>query len=576
MIKNKILFLIIVIVLNNFVILINSYPTTSAGIVGEYESLSIGSKEINNVLGQLKSNINLNRYFFLNNFKTTQNLNIKAKYFFPIYQIDLVEGKKQVQYLSLNGDGENLKTRQPVSNNRNGYPQYQLVDFPIGTVYDISVYMDTNIQTSKTYESFLRNESLSTSNDYKTKKLLDEKCTYLKLKLFKDYLGLLSTQQFLCFDSFEDLVNNNKQGNDGIKHQNNQDLFDSTISNLQYTGNSGNSHIGGRGGVQNAVNQIKVMSYNTWNFNDPWRERRVKMADVILNESPDIICFQEIRYSSWTSEAPFKSSVRKGEERNQVQHIWKLLSERNQKYHFTYLPSMVYNTNTGLQFEGLAIFSKHPITDISSIKLSREVMNADDAHQRSLLRAQVYLKQHDLNINVFTSHFSLEAEGSKRNAYESLKYINEFPKPHLFMGDLNLEPSANAIQYLIGDYEINNHAGNLKDTWMEYSSRKLEENSNQDIYLDQLRNQVHSDCKITDYLNGYTFPTLYGAPNKRIDYLFRSNDNNLKVLDFHIKGRCKEIPALSSSSSKTSTNSDSNHLYPSDHTSIVTTFEILN
>ncbi|KAN0034168.1 hypothetical protein ACTFIV_000654 [Dictyostelium citrinum] len=572
-----ILFTIILLFINNTF----SEPTSNAGIVGEFESLSLDSKELNKLLDQIEPTINLHRYFYLNKFQKVNNLKNPIKYNYPIFELQAVEGKLQKQFLSLNGNGDNLK--QPAYNSYGHHIGYQ--DFQIGTLYELTLFVDTTIQKSKQYETFIRNQSTTTIiEDYKSKRILESKCRYLSIKLFKDYLKLITIQQFIC---------NDEQQNDKYDNNNNKDIL-STISSTNNIYNNNN----------NDFNEtIKIMSYNTWNFNEPWKDRRILMADLIEKESPDVISFQELRFSAWDSEVRSSNPIKMGEERNQAQHLFKLLGERNLKYNFVYLPSMVYPTNTGLQFEGLSIFSKHEISNTDSIKLSRDIKKTDDAHQRSCLRVEINFKkkqyinnennnnQHleiSKKINIFTSHFSLETDGSKRNAYESLNWINSFKKPHLFMGDFNLEPNENAIQFLLGNYDINNYykhsangnnnnnnhnnnKNNLIDTWVEFSNHPNQgyEKNRQLQFLKDNEGVVSvagiedtDRCKETDLVNGYTFPTLYSKPSKRIDFLLRSNDQFLSLIDFKIGGRCSKLSPFNSP------------FYASDHTSIMATFKI--
>ncbi|EAL72130.1 hypothetical protein DDB_G0269560 [Dictyostelium discoideum AX4] len=557
-----ILFTLVLLFINNTF----SEPTSNAGIVGEFESLSLDSKELNKLLDQIEPTINLHRYFYLNKFQKVDNLKNRIKYNYPIFQLQVVEGKLQKQFLSTNGNGDNLK--QPAYNS---YGQLEYQDFQIGTLYELTLFVDTTIQQSKQYETFIRNQSTTTIiEDYKSKRILESNCRYLSIKLFKDYLKLITIQQFICNDN----DNNNKNNNNNNDEQQ-KDIL-STISSTNNINKDNNN---------NFNETIKIMSYNTWNFNEPWKDRRILMADLIEKELPDVISFQELRFSAWDSEVKSSNPIKMGEERNQVQHLFKLLGERNLKYNFVYLPSMVYPTSTGLQFEGLSIFSKHEISNIDSIKLSRDIKKPDDAHQRSCLRVEINFKkkqqqQFEISkkINIFTSHFSLETDGSKRNAYESLNWINSFKKPHLFMGDFNLEPNENAIQFLLGNYDINNYYkdnnnnnNNLIDTWVEFSNHPNQKNEkNRQLQFLKDNEGVVSivgiedtdRCKETDLVNGFTFPTLYSKPSKRIDFLLRSNDQILSLIDFKIGGRCSKLSPFNSP------------FYASDHTSISATFKI--
>ncbi len=44
---------------------------------------------------------------------------------------------------------------------------------------------------------------------------------------------------------------------------------------------------------------LTVLSYNIWNYNSPWKKRQHLIADEVSKVLPDIIAWQEVRYSLW-------------------------------------------------------------------------------------------------------------------------------------------------------------------------------------------------------------------------------------------------------------------------------------
>src|SRR5579884_862631 len=41
---------------------------------------------------------------------------------------------------------------------------------------------------------------------------------------------------------------------------------------------------------------MRLMTFNIWNYNPPWPERRRLLADLILAHDPDVVALQETRH----------------------------------------------------------------------------------------------------------------------------------------------------------------------------------------------------------------------------------------------------------------------------------------
>ena len=158
--------------------------------------------------------------------------------------------------------------------------------------------------------------------------------------------------------------------------------------------------------------------------------------------------------------------------------------------------------------EGLAIFSKFPIVEVSHLKLSRDLHDMEDAHQRIILRT--VLDTPIGHVQVFNSHFALTVTARERAVVELWEWIQTFPEPHIFMGDLNAEPDDIAIEFLTGKKEINGITGDFKDAYIEFGNTLFE----------------------------YTFQSW--EPVKRIDFVLYRGFHS--VLDFKLLGTSpKEI-----------------------------------
>ncbi|MDO8992081.1 MAG: endonuclease/exonuclease/phosphatase family protein, partial [Daejeonella sp.] len=125
---------------------------------------------------------------------------------------------------------------------------------------------------------------------------------------------------------------------------------------------------------------IRIMTYNVHNFkqfgdkNDQFTKDQI--LNVIRNEQPDVICFQEF------------FSRRKGEY-NFRKYIQEILNTE----HYYFKPS----TDNGYEAIGMAIFSKFPIVNQGSIQFAKK-MNWNEA-------IWVDLKKGDKTFRVYNVHF---------------------------------------------------------------------------------------------------------------------------------------------------------------------------
>ncbi|KYQ88401.1 hypothetical protein DLAC_11101 [Tieghemostelium lacteum] len=488
---------------------VHTSPSLETGINGDIHAIPKNSSEIINLIKNMKKMINKQRCLYLKEFKYREE-SIKTSEF-PRYPIEVLESTKQILYMNLDGRA-NIKTRKIVSDKRGQYIKYD--DYIVGFNYDLVIRFHTE-----------HNENELDGQDQ-----LKDGCNYQKLRIFQDNKGLLSISEFICYDNELPMEQKDRILNQIYDHQHSESLFS----------------------PEKSIGTLKIMSFNLWNYNFPWKVRRHLIADLIEQEKPDIVAFQESRYCPWNGESQKLSlhPTLQGQERNQAHHLFNLLAYRNMKYHYSYLPSMIYTFEEPYQMEGLAIFSRFPIVEISHTKLSRDPTDQQDEHQRSCLRALISIGNGKSLVNVFTSHFSLGTIAKERNAFEVHQYAKKFSKPHIFLGDLNSDPTENSIQFLLGKYNFSNIKGEFTDTWAEYNSALVSNSENGiDVHIDN---------------NGFTFPTLDRNPIKRIDFIMKSGSAtdpiSLITTNFKILGN---LP-------------NNEGIFPSDHTCIQTQFEIIS
>ena len=180
----------------------------------------------------------------------------------------------------------------------------------------------------------------------------------------------------------------------------------------------------------------------TWFISGPprfeWYAKRMRlMAQYLRQEAPDIVVFQEIRYDETLGDAP---------QRLQLAHLAQLLPE----YQYVFQPANMYVERHARVEEGVAIFSRFPISSQEYILLSRGFKDRQDDHQRLVLRASVMVPGMG-PVRVYGTHLSLSEKARDRTVKELSAFIDAAGERgfSVFCGDLNAEPDSRAIQYLI-------------------------------------------------------------------------------------------------------------------------------
>ena len=97
-------------------------------------------------------------------------------------------------------------------------------------------------------------------------------------------------------------------------------------------------------------NQIRILTLNIWNYNNPWLTRRALIIKTIQQHNPDIIGLQEIRHSD-------EHDI---DGKNQAQQFADHLSD------YTYIYRPAQQNPERNQWEGLSIFTRFPLSSSST------------------------------------------------------------------------------------------------------------------------------------------------------------------------------------------------------------------
>ena len=231
---------------------------------------------------------------------------------------------------------------------------------------------------------------------------------------------------------------------------------------------------------------LKIMSFNTWNFNGPWAARHRYIAGEMVSHWADVIALQEVRYHDHYhgtqyhppagNNKPGASQFASGPTPTRfagthiLSDILHTKSRGTFPYSFAWWPSMAYYmapTETELsklEVEGLMMFTNFrrvQLLDVIACPLTRDLFDED--HQRMLLCSVMLLSPNQdstrvdkrdvadaqnnnstmksnnttgasfhiapsIRVDVCTSHFSLSGIHGNRNANEVVHYMNRLSK----------------------------------------------------------------------------------------------------------------------------------------------------
>lgn len=252
----------------------------------------------------------------------------------------------------------------------------------------------------------------------------------------------------------------------------------------------------------NCTNTLSVMTYNIWNTNtytkdDKQYPARCKLLEkVLLDELPDVITFQEVRYEHFKGDnlGP-----------NQMKHLSDILKN----YQFVYAPAQldISSLYDGKTEEGVAVFSRFPVIAHNTFLLFRNRSNSADVNQRVCLHVQILHPVHRV-VHILTTHLSLSHEAREESVIQIWRYIKGLRGPVILTGDFNAEPQEKAMRFLRGEVPLKGERTcGVSDLW---------------TYVYPLS-------------PGFTFDCVSGDLVKRIDYIFwRNFPANLQIVDTRI------------------------------------------
>lgn len=221
---------------------------------------------------------------------------------------------------------------------------------------------------------------------------------------------------------------------------------------------------------------MRVMTFNIWNYNPPWNERRALIVDLIKHHQPDVVALQETRHD-----------FRFERGRGQGEQIAELAG-----YHPTFAVGQVYVPVLRVD-EGLTILTRAEPARTAVTQLTSHPRERADQNQRICLCVTVPGEGGPFHI--IDTHFSLSEVARRTNALEAARFVAEQAQggPAVLMGDLNAEPDAPEIRFLTGQEQLEGETARFVDCWTA----------------------LHPDSP------GYTYASF--EPVRRIDYVLGRN-----------------------------------------------------
>ena len=167
---------------------------------------------------------------------------------------------------------------------------------------------------------------------------------------------------------------------------------------------------------------MRVMTYNIrggWGMDGGWSTERI--AEVVLSQSPDILCLQEVH-----QRLPQSRFV------DQPGRLQKALG----------LPVVFQaNLRLGVGGYGLALVSRYPVNTVQNHLLPSV------REQRGVL--QVHLTTPTGPLTVFCTHWGLSGAERERQGVRLIELLDPVPGPVIVCGDFNEGPSNSGINSLI-------------------------------------------------------------------------------------------------------------------------------
>lgn len=236
---------------------------------------------------------------------------------------------------------------------------------------------------------------------------------------------------------------------------------------------------------------LKVMTLNLRGYRANWLSRRARLLRLIDEQQIDIVLLQE--------------AVDRTLHTDQAREIAQLID-----YHVSYYPAQRFVPWPAVSI-GQGILSRYPILEDSVVELVPQTSfwPRGPYQRRVVQRAEIDCQ--GMRLAVFNTHMPLSRENRTRASKSLWQEVAIEKAPFAILGgDFNALPIEETMRFLRGEAELNGIRGALTDSWMVAGSGA-----------------------------GATFPAA--SPKVRIDYLFYSAIDSVKVIESKVVGLAPDI-----------------------------------
>ncbi|PRP83707.1 putative protein-like [Planoprotostelium fungivorum] len=198
----------------------------------------------------------------------------------------------------------------------------------------------------------------------------------------------------------------------------------------------------------NTDNDIRVQTYNIWNWDGNWDVRKLIIAQIVKENNPDIIGWQEIRV------------------RDDIKNEIIQLAELIPGYQYMFVRSMRFPPpSVKHESEGLGLFIRNGIKIHSQDVLRMTHNNCPDQNTRSAVSLTLSIND-GVPFKFVDTHWSYDPTCQLSNALEIWKFTKKSRYPLVLLGDLNIFPNnPGPTDMLCGRTEESGEKGDYQDVW---------------------------------------------------------------------------------------------------------------
>ena len=197
---------------------------------------------------------------------------------------------------------------------------------------------------------------------------------------------------------------------------------------------------------------IRVVTLNLGGATEPLQARLEAAATGLAALNADVILLQEVRQTDCLP--------------NTARTLAGMLSGTLLEYGVEYAcataaPAGSFGPGSAAGEEGLAILSRHPLSDVKSVELP----DARPTERRILFSARVSL--HGTSVVCHTTHLHWRVSDGVARERQVMTIDEELRKSpddlHVLGGDFNAAPDTDEIRFLVGKHTLNGRRGDYRD-----------------------------------------------------------------------------------------------------------------